>query len=48
MEAATDGSVDFEQNMAMQYAAARNILYTKGKKIEVKDILFGLPLEYQI
>ncbi len=35
MEAATDSSVDFEQNMAMQYAAARNILYTKGKKIEV-------------
>ena len=35
MEAATDGSVDFEQNMAMQYAATRNILYTKGKKIEV-------------
>lgn len=35
MEAATDGSVDFEQNIAMQYAAARNILYTKGKKIEV-------------
>ena len=28
-------NVDFEQNIAMQYAVARNILYNDGKKIEV-------------
>lgn len=35
MERNTCHDVDFESNIAMQYAAARNILYDKGKKIEV-------------
>jgi glucose-6-phosphate isomerase len=35
MEAATADSVPFEQNIAAQYAAARNALYQKGYKIEI-------------
>ncbi|HPS13613.1 MAG TPA: glucose-6-phosphate isomerase [Prolixibacteraceae bacterium] len=32
---ATSAQVKFEENIACQYAAARHILYTEGKKIEI-------------
>ncbi|MDR2233710.1 MAG: glucose-6-phosphate isomerase, partial [Tannerella sp.] len=35
MEKATDTSVPFAENIAAQYAAARNALYNAGKKIEI-------------
>lgn len=35
MEAATGVEIPFEGNLAAQYAAARNLLYNQGKKIEV-------------
>ncbi|MFI3267578.1 MAG: glucose-6-phosphate isomerase [Rikenellaceae bacterium] len=35
MEKATDPSVKFDDNVSMQYAAARNALYAGGKKIEL-------------
>ena len=35
MEKATDPSVSFAENIATQYAAARNALYKQGKKIEI-------------
>lgn len=35
MEAATGVDIPFENNLAAQYAAARNMLYNEGKKIEV-------------
>ena len=35
MEAATAEGVAFEDNLAAQYAAARNVLYNGGKKIEI-------------
>jgi glucose-6-phosphate isomerase len=35
MEKATAYTVPFEENIAMQYAAARNALYKKGKQIEI-------------
>ncbi|MBQ8863491.1 MAG: glucose-6-phosphate isomerase, partial [Rikenellaceae bacterium] len=35
MEKATAASVPFEQNVAKQYAAARNALYRKGYKVEI-------------
>jgi glucose-6-phosphate isomerase len=35
MEKACDTSVPYEQNLACQYAAARNALYQSGKKIEI-------------
>jgi glucose-6-phosphate isomerase len=35
MEKACNASVPFEQNLACQYAAARNALYQSGKKIEI-------------
>ncbi len=35
MEKATCPDVPFESNPAMQYAAARNALYRKGKKVEI-------------
>ncbi len=35
MEEATATGVPYEQNICMQYAAARNILYRNGKKIEI-------------
>jgi len=35
MEKACDSSVPYEQNLACQYAAARNALYQSGKKIEI-------------
>ena len=35
MEAATAVGIPFEANMAAQYAAARNLLYRGGKKIEI-------------
>ena len=35
MEAATGPNVPFEENQAAQYAAVRNALYNKGKKIEI-------------
>ncbi|MCK9414541.1 MAG: glucose-6-phosphate isomerase [Prolixibacteraceae bacterium] len=35
MEKACDSSVPYEQNLASQYAAARNALYQSGKKIEI-------------
>ncbi|MDR2684553.1 MAG: glucose-6-phosphate isomerase [Prevotellaceae bacterium] len=35
MQQSTSQNVDFKQNIAMQYAAARNILYKNGKKIEI-------------
>ncbi|MBQ5669227.1 MAG: glucose-6-phosphate isomerase [Tidjanibacter sp.] len=35
MEVATAEGVPFEQNIAAQYAAARNALYNKGYKIEI-------------
>ncbi|MBP3332173.1 MAG: glucose-6-phosphate isomerase [Tidjanibacter sp.] len=35
MEAATGEDVPYEQNIAAQYAAARNALYKKGYKIEI-------------
>jgi glucose-6-phosphate isomerase len=35
MEKACDSTVPFEQNLACQYAAARNALYQSGKKIEI-------------
>jgi glucose-6-phosphate isomerase len=35
MEKATDENVPFAQNIASQYAATRNALYAKGKKIEI-------------
>lgn len=35
MEKSTDSSVPFDDNVAMQYAAARYALYNKGKKIEI-------------
>ncbi|HDP74630.1 MAG TPA: glucose-6-phosphate isomerase [Bacteroidales bacterium] len=31
----TSANVPFEQNPACQYAAARNVLYAKGKKVEI-------------
>lgn len=34
-EKATDRTVSFEDNLAAQYAVARNTLYNKGKKIEI-------------
>ncbi len=35
MEKATAEDVPFENNLALQYAAVRNALYAKGKKVEV-------------
>lgn len=35
MEKASDVNVPFEENLAAQYAAARNSLYKSGKKIEI-------------
>ena len=35
MEKACDSTVPYEQNLACQYAAARNALYQSGKKIEI-------------
>ncbi|MDR0711082.1 MAG: glucose-6-phosphate isomerase [Prevotellaceae bacterium] len=35
MEKSTGANVPFEQNLAAQYAAVRNALYAKGKKVEV-------------
>ncbi|MDP4186243.1 MAG: glucose-6-phosphate isomerase [Bacteroidota bacterium] len=35
MEAATDPNVPFEENLAAQYAAARNALYENNKKVEI-------------
>lgn len=35
MERATDASVPFDENPAAIYAAVRNLLYAKGKKIEI-------------
>lgn len=35
MEKNTSQHIEFEHNIAMQYAAVRNVLYNKGKKIEV-------------
>ena len=35
MEAATAEGVAFEDNLAAQYAAVRNVLYNEGKKIEI-------------
>ena len=35
MEKACDSSVPYEQNLACQYASARNALYQSGKKIEI-------------
>jgi len=35
MEKACDTNVPYEQNLACQYAAARNALYQSGKKIEI-------------
>ncbi|MDR0829424.1 MAG: glucose-6-phosphate isomerase, partial [Prevotellaceae bacterium] len=35
MEKQTSAEVPFDENLAMQYAAVRNILYKNGKKIEV-------------
>ncbi|KGN78953.1 glucose-6-phosphate isomerase [Porphyromonadaceae bacterium COT-184 OH4590] len=35
MEKNTSQYIEFEHNIAMQYAAVRNVLYNKGKKIEV-------------
>lgn len=35
MQEKTALNVPFEQNIAMQYAAARNLLYADGKKVEV-------------
>ena len=35
MEIACDPKVPYEQNLACQYAAARNALYQSGKKIEI-------------
>ena len=35
MEAATAEGVAFEDNLAAQYAAVRNVLYNAGKKIEI-------------
>jgi glucose-6-phosphate isomerase len=35
IEENTKPSVDFEKNIAAQYAAVRNALYAKGKKVEV-------------
>lgn len=35
MEQETSPDVNFDHNIAMQYAAARNMLYGKGKKVEV-------------
>jgi glucose-6-phosphate isomerase len=35
MEKATSAEVPFENNMAEQYAAVRNVLYRAGKKIEI-------------
>lgn len=35
MAAATNPDVEFEKNLACQYAAARHALYTEGKKIEI-------------
>ena len=35
MEKATAANVPFEQNVAKQYAAARNALYRKGYKVEI-------------
>jgi len=35
MEKACDAAVPYEQNLACQYAAARNALYQSGKKIEI-------------
>ena len=35
MEAATAAGVPFDQNPSAQYAACRNALYAKGKKIEI-------------
>ncbi|GHT12905.1 glucose-6-phosphate isomerase [Bacteroidia bacterium] len=34
-ETNTAPNVDFEKNIAAQYAAVRNVLYSKGKKVEV-------------
>ncbi|MDR1337303.1 MAG: glucose-6-phosphate isomerase [Tannerella sp.] len=35
MEKATDGQVPFAENIASLYAATRNALYAKGKKVEI-------------
>lgn len=35
MQKATAPSVSFDENLAAQYAATRNVLYKRGKKIEV-------------
>ena len=35
MEKATDAKVPFEKNLVSIYAAARNALYAKGKKVEI-------------
>lgn len=35
MEENTSQEIDFDKNIAMQYAAARNVLYNDGKKVEV-------------
>ncbi|MCD8287646.1 MAG: glucose-6-phosphate isomerase [Porphyromonadaceae bacterium] len=35
MEAACDESVPVAENMAFQYASARNVLYRSGKKVEI-------------
>jgi len=35
MEKACDSTVPYEENLACQYAAARNALYQSGKKIEI-------------
>jgi glucose-6-phosphate isomerase len=35
MEKACDANVPYEENLACQYAAARNALYQSGKKIEI-------------
>ncbi len=35
MEAATAEGVSYEENLAAQYAAVRNVLYNGGKKIEI-------------
>ncbi len=35
MQKATDENVPYEKNIAAQYAAVRNALYAKGKKIEI-------------
>jgi glucose-6-phosphate isomerase len=35
MEIACGADIPFEENIAAQYAAARNVLYQKGKKVEI-------------